>query len=139
MGGEKIMAQNTIKRFPRWRTTSEYPDCGRVYIGPAPGYRNGVCVRKRPSTNGTMHAWPLLGMTKWMYLDELLDIMDCVESMSKGCEVALYRLRSIILENGIPDKRAIERDIDKIQWYMNGKTSGGAKLADTIYNEKKEG
>lgn len=132
------MAQNTIKRFPRWRTTSEYPDCGRVYIGPAPGYRNGVCVRKRPSTNGTMHAWPLLGMTKWMYLDELLDVMDCVESMSKGCEVALYRLRDIMLANGIPDKRAIERDIDKIQWYMNGKTSGGAKLADAIYNEKKE-
>lgn len=133
------MAQNTIKRFPQWRTTSEFPECGRVYIGPAPGYRNGVCVRKRPSTNGTMHTWPLLGMTKWMYLDEVLEIMDCVESMSKGCEVALYRLRSIMLENGIPDKRAIERDIDKIQWYMNGKNSGGAKLADTIYNEKKEG
>lgn len=133
------MVQNTIKRFPRWRTTSEFPECGRVYIGPAPGYRNGVCVRKRPATNGTMHAWPLLGMTKWMYLDELLDIMDCVESMSKSCEVALYRLRSIMLANGIPDKQAIERDIDKIQWYMNGKTSGGAKLADTVYNEKKEG
>ena len=133
------MVQNTIKRFPRWRTTSECTECGRVYIGPAPGYRNGVCVRKRPSTNGTMHTWPLLGMTKWMYLDELLASMDCVESTSKGCEVALYRLRSIMLEKGIPDKRAIERDIDKIQWYMNGKTSGGAKLADTIYNEKKEG
>lgn len=132
------MAQNTIKRFPRWRTTNELPECGRVYIGPAPGYRNGICVRKRPSTSGTMNAWPLLGMTKWMYLDELLDIIDCVESMSKSCEVALYRLRSIVIENGIPDKKAIERDIDKIQWYMNGKTFGGAKLADTIYNEQKD-
>ena len=132
------MAQKVIKRFPRWRTNGELPECGRVYIGPAPGYRNGLCVRKRPSTGGTMHTWPLLGMTKWMYLDELLEIMDCVESMSKGCEVALFRLRSIMLENGIPDKQAIKRDIDKIQWYMNGETSGGAKLADTIYNEKKE-
>lgn len=133
------MARNVIKRFPQWRTNNELPECGRAYIGPAPGYRNGVCVRKRPSTNGTMHTWPLLGMTKWMYLDELLAIMDCVESMSKGCEVALYRLRSIMLEKGIPDKRAIERDIDKIQFYMNGTMYGGAKLADAIYNEKKEG
>ena len=85
-----------------------------------------------------MHTWPLLGMTKWMYLDEALDILNCVESMSKGCEVALYRLRSIMLENGIPDKQAIKRDIDKIQWYMNGETSGGAKLADAIYNEQKD-
>lgn len=133
------MAQNTIKRFPRWHTTGEFPEYGRAYIGPAPGYRNGVCVRKRPRTNGTMHTWPLLGMTKWMYLDEALDILNCVENMSKSCEVALYRLRSIMLEKGVPDKRAIERDIDKIQFYMNGKISGGAKLADAIYNEKKEG
>ena len=84
-----------------------------------------------------MHAWPLLGMTKWMYLDEALDILNCVESMSKSCEVALYRLRSIMLENGIPDKQAIKRDIDRIQFYMNGTMYGGVKLADTIYNEKK--
>ena len=132
------MAQKPIKRFPRWRTNGELPECGRAYIGPAPGYRNGICIRKRPITNGTMHTWPLLGMTKWMYLDEALDILNCVESMSKGCEVALYRLRSIMLENGIPDKQAIKRDIDKIQWYMNGETSGGAKLADAIYNEQKD-
>lgn len=131
------MARNVIKRFPQWRTNGELPECGRVYIGPAPGYRNGLCVRKRPSTGGTMNTWPLLGMTKWMYLDELLEIMDCVESMSKGCEVALYRLRSIMLENGIPDKQAIKRDIDRIQFYMNGTMCGGVKLADTIYNEKK--
>lgn len=131
------MARNVIKRFPQWRTNGELPECGRVYIGPAPGYRNGLCVRKRPSTSGTMHTWPLLGMTKWMYLDELLEIMDCVESMSKGCEVALFRLRSIMLENGVPDKQAIKRDIDRIQFYMNGTTYGGVKLADTIYNEKK--
>lgn len=132
------MAQKTIKRFPRWRTSGELPECGRAYIGLAPGYRNGICIRKRPSTAGTMHSWPLLGITKWMYLDEALDIMNCVESMSKGCEVALYRLRSIMLENGVPDKKAIARDIDKIQWYMNGETSGGVKLADAIYNEQKD-
>ena len=133
------MAQKPIKRFPRWRTPGEFPECGRAYIGPAPGYRDGICIRKRPITNGTMHTWPLLGMTKWMYLDEALDILNCVESMSKGCEVALFRLRSSMLENGIPDKQAIKRYIDKIQWYMNGETYVGAKLADAIYNEKKEG
>lgn len=112
-----MMAQT----FPRWRPATIPPDCGRAYLGVAPGYRHGLCVRVRPFTSGTMHAFPLLGMTKWIYVDELLEALDYGDALLKAVDVARFRLQDIISTPGIPDKTAVKKDLDKILFYSGTK------------------
>lgn len=123
-----------MKQFPKWRTEHlGIPECGRAYIGTAPGYRHGVAVRVRPHSSGTANAFPLLGMQKWMYLDEALEILDCADNYSKAVETALYRLRALLMSNGLPDKRLIENDIKRILWYMTG-----TNVSDSVVRKQAE-
>ena len=75
----------------------------------------------RPFTNGTMHTFPLLGITKWIYVDELLEALDYGDALLKAVDVARFRLNKIMLEDGLPDKTAVKKDLDKILFYSGTK------------------
>ena len=125
-----------MKQFPKWnRGGIALPECGKPYFGVAPGYRHGVTVRVRPHSNGTANAFPLLGIDRWLYLEDVIEVLDCADNYSKAVETALYRLRSILADNGLPDKRLIENDIKRILWYMTGSQVSGTTARKQVEEE----
>lgn len=102
-----------------WLDTKTLPKVGEVFFGICPTSRHGVCIRTRPTQACSERCNPLWRVEKWMPLKEVIGACNKLTKYHEALRLALYHLRKIKVEPGIPNKAVLSTAIDNIEYLIN--------------------